>query len=162
MYCNSLIDGKWPCAHSIRPCPCNKPFFIISPQYNLGITSPLLQPLNGQISTGTRWCDRHHYILINPFFSQQHSNYNLFYDTACCERGDGREGNRKAVRGTNSKKRGEEVRGKKPQRGEDVEFQPWWGEEILRWVRKRAEEKHHKHYDWLPICHCRVDIVKAL
>lgn len=125
MYCNILIDGKWPCTHctvsSIRPQPCKNPFFIISRQCDRGNMSPLPRPLNGQISTGTRWCDRHHYILINPFYSQQHSNYNLLYDTACCERGDRREGNRTARRGTNQEKkkkgrRRKEGRGCKTQR----------------------------------------------
>lgn len=109
MYCNILIDGKWPCTHctvsSIRPHQCKNPFFIIRRQCDYGNISPLPRPLNGQISTGTHWCDRHHYILINPFYSQQHSNYNLFYDTACCEIGDRGEGNRTAKRGTKQKKK---------------------------------------------------------
>lgn len=47
-------------------------------QHDQGITSPLPQPQHGQISADARCCDLHHYILINPFFSQRHSNYNLF------------------------------------------------------------------------------------
>lgn len=152
MYCNILIDGKWPCTHctvsSIRPQPCKNPFFIIRRQCDRGNMSPLPRPLNGQISTGTRWCDRHHYILINPFYSQQHSNYNLFYDTARCEIGDRREGNRTARRGTNQKEKKEEkgrTRGDKTQREEER----MWGKSpdeerksSADWERT-AEGKHH-------------------
>lgn len=171
MYCNILIDGKWPCTHctvpSIRPHPCKNPFFIISRQCDRGNTSPLPRPLNGQISTGTRWCDRHHYILINPFHSQQHSNYNLFYDTACCETGDRRERNRTARRGTNQKKEEEGERKDKgwqntKRGGEDVGQEPRWGEEIFGWLRKKGRGETSQRRDWLPICHRQADTVKAL
>lgn len=154
MYCNILIDGKWPCTHctdsSIRPHPCKDPFFIIRRQCDRGNISPLPRPLNGQISTGTRWCDRHHYILINPFYSQQHSNYNLFYDTACCERGDRREGTRTARRGTNrgkkKKEEGEEgerkVTNHKERRRGCWGQEPRWGEEIFGWWRKKGTREN--------------------
>lgn len=165
MYCNSLIDGKWPCTRctvsSIRPHPCKNPFFIISRQCDRGNMSPLPRPLNGQISTGTRWCDRHHYILINPFYSQQHSNCNLFYDTACCEIGDRREGNRTARRGTNQKKR-RRKEGQGVTKHKEPGQEPWWREEILGWLRKNGRGKTSQRCDWLPICHRRADTVKAL
>lgn len=154
MYCNILIDGKWPCTHctvsSIRPQPCKNPFFIISRQCDRGNMSPLPRPLNGQISTGTRWCDRHHYILINPFYSQQHSNYNLLYDTACCERGDRREGNRTARRGTNEDKKKERAKEKGRTRLQNTkrEEERMWGkrrdEEGKSWAdwERKAEGKH--------------------
>lgn len=169
MYCNILIDGKWPCAHctvsSIRRHPCKNPFFIISRQCDRGNMSPLPWPLNGRISTGTRWCDRHHYSLINPFYSQQHSNYNLFYDTACCEIGDRREGNRTARRGSNWKKRrrrkeGQGVTKHKERRG--CGARAAMRRENLRLIEKERQRETSQRCDWLPICHCRADAVKAL
>lgn len=174
MYCNILIDGKWPCTHctvsSIRPHPCKNPFFIIRQQCDRGNMSPLPWPLNGQISTGTRWCDRHHYILINPFYSQQHSNYNLFYDTACCEMGDRRQGNRTARRGTNRGKKEEGERKDKggqntKNEGEDVGVRAVMRRGNL-WVIEKERQRENIATLWLITdmsslgWHCK-SIVKA-